>query len=76
MSDLNTILRRSSLIDTSNAEKPVMQALRLEGGVFVDNNDDVGSNIFQGRLSLGIIGVLILGAVAFYYYTRSIQGGG
>jgi hypothetical protein len=50
----------------------------LGGGVYVDNVPDsmnTGS-ILQGRISLGLLGVMIVGAVAFYWYTRSIQGGG
>jgi len=79
MANFNQIIRRSSsLLDTSGAEPPVLSPARLGGGVYVDltNGADDPSSILQGRISLGIIGVLILGSLGFYYYTRSIQGGG
>ena len=84
MGNLNQVIRRySSLIDTSGQEPPVsvpMSFGRQAGGVYVTDvtnaaNDSVNS-ILTGRISLGLIGVLILGSVGFYYYTRSIQGGG
>jgi hypothetical protein len=34
--------------------------------------DDVSS----GRISLGILGTLVVLILAFYYWTRSVQGGG
>ena len=43
-------------------------------GVYTESQDT--GSILQGRISLGIMGAFILGAVGFYYYTRSIQGGG
>jgi hypothetical protein len=53
--------------------------MRLGGGVYTSADgtasDDVTS-ILTGRISLGILGVAIIGAVGFYYFTRSIQGGG
>jgi hypothetical protein len=52
--------------------------MRLEGGVYTSAANAVGdpTSILSGRISLSIIGVAIVGAVAFYYFTRSIQGGG
>lgn len=80
MADLNAILRRSGYVDTSGAELPISQvraSAMLGGGVYTDSAaGDVGSTLLQGRITLGIIGALILGALAFYYYTSSIQGGG
>jgi hypothetical protein len=80
MGNLNSVIRRSSaMVDTSGHMPPVITALRMEGGVYTDNSGNDSDNvtsILQGRISLGIIGILILGAAGFYYYTRSIQGGG
>jgi len=80
MNRVNTIIRRqSSLIDTSGALPPVLTSLRMESGVYVsagNASQDQLSSIMQGRISLGLMGVFIVGAVGFYYYTRSIQGGG
>ena len=79
MNQLNTIIRRnSSLVDTSGALPPVLTSMRLEGGVYTSAANAVGdpTSILSGRISLSIIGVAIVGAVAFYYFTRSIQGGG
>lgn len=66
------------MVDTSGALPPQLTSLRLESGVYVGSanaNDEINS-VLNGRISLGIIGVLIVGAVGFYYFTRSIQGGG
>jgi hypothetical protein len=52
--------------------------MRLEGGVYTSagtTSDDLNS-ILTGRISLGILGIAIVGALGFYYFTRSIQGGG
>jgi hypothetical protein len=77
--NVNDIIRRnSSLVDTSGAMPPVLTSLRLSGGVYIGSQtgtDDLNS-ILSGRISLGIIGVLIVSALGFYYFTRSIQGGG
>jgi hypothetical protein len=35
----------------------------------------VSGNISTGQLSLGILGAMVVGAVAFYIWTRSVQGG-
>ena len=79
MSGVNTIIRRtSSLVDTSGQLPPVLTSMRLEGGVYTSAGttaDDLNS-ILSGRISLGIIGIAIVGALGFYYFTRSIQGGG
>lgn len=80
MSGVNQIIRRSSqLVDTSGQLPPVLTSMRLGGGVYTSADgtasDDVTS-ILTGRISLGILGVAIIGAVGFYYFTRSIQGGG
>jgi hypothetical protein len=69
------------MVDTSGALPPVVTMPLLgAGGVYVSSavgnaSDDINS-LTQGRISLGIIGAAIVGALAFYYFTRSIQGGG
>jgi hypothetical protein len=84
MSSANSVIRRySSMVDTSGRYPApeitavpfgVMGARSSVAGVYAEAQD-VGS-ILQGRISLGILGAFILGAAGFYYYTRSIQGGG
>jgi hypothetical protein len=84
MSSLNQVIRRySAMVDTSGQEPPVtlpMSFGRQAGGVYVtdvaNSAVDDASSLIQGRISLGLIAVLIVGSVGFYYYTRSIQGGG
>jgi hypothetical protein len=79
MATTNQIIRRaSSLVDTSGQLPPVLTSLRMESGVYVSsgNTEDDLNSILQGRISLGIIGIGIVGALAFYYITRDIQGGG
>jgi hypothetical protein len=79
MADINSILRRSSLVDTSGSYAPVLTPLRMgTAGVYVNTGNDASglSDVLQGRISLAIIGAAIVGAVGFYYFTRSIQGGG
>lgn len=80
----NQVIRRySGIVDTSGAEHPTQLPMsfgRQAGGVYVDaisnQASDQLNSVLQGRISLGLIGGLILGSVGFYYYTRSIQGGG
>lgn len=78
--DVNNILRRAGYVDSSGAELPISQVgarAMFGGGVYTDQGvGDIASTVLVGRLTLGLIGVLILGAVAFYYWTTSIQGGG
>ena len=66
------------MVDTSGQEPPQLSPARLGGGLYIDTTSASGEadSILAGRISLGLIGVLILGSVAFYYFTRSIQGGG
>ena len=79
MSGVNQIIRRvSTQVDTSGQLPPVLTSMRLEGGVYTSagtTSDDLNS-ILTGRISLGILGIAIVGALGFYYFTRSIQGGG
>lgn len=88
MSSIDGILRRSVAVDTSGAFNPpaiqatIQQSLggsRGGGGVYTDNNGssaDSADAIFSGRVSLGFIGVLVIGSLAFYLWTHEIQGGG
>lgn len=81
MSDVNGIIRRSALIDTSGAKTPpAIQAVvqqRLGGGVYTDQSSgDSQQNVVSGQISLGMIAAFIIGAVAFYLWTHEIQGGG
>jgi hypothetical protein len=80
MSDLNSILRRSSLVDTSGSypARGIQIATVTGGGVYtqVDQTASDSADILHGRVSLGILGAFILGAVAFYIWTHDIQGGG
>lgn len=82
MGDLNSILRRSSMVDVSGAyQPPAIQASiqqAMGGGVYTDNAPGGGdpNAVLTGRISLGIIGALVVGAVAFYIWTHQIQGGG
>ena len=80
MANVNSLIRRtSSLVDTSGQLPPVLTSMRLEGGVYTSAANSASgdpTSILSGRISLGIIGVAIIGAVGFYYFTRSIQGGG
>lgn len=81
MGDLNAILRRSTMVDVSGAYAPpaiqasIQQA--MGGGVYTDaQGPDNQQAILTGRISLGIIAALVVGAGAFYVWTHEIQGGG
>lgn len=77
MSDIKGILRRSAVIDTSGSEPPrAIQMVAAMGGGVYSQAEDTGNDILAGRLSLGILGAFILGAVGFYVWTNTIQGGG
>ena len=82
MSDLNGILRRSTMLDTSGAyTPPAIQATiqqRLGGGVYTDNSSDGtdANATLSGRISLSIVAAMVVGALLFYVWTHEIQGGG
>lgn len=83
MSAIDGILRRTSMVDTSGAyNPPAIQATiqqSLGGGVYTDQNGGNSNNaeaVLTGRISLGIIGLIVIGAVGFYLWTHEIQGGG
>jgi hypothetical protein len=77
--NINSVVRRfSSMVDTSGAEPPrgIQVVPMLGGGVYTQTDQtDPTDNTF-GRISLGILGAFVLGAVAFYVWTDGIQGGG
>jgi hypothetical protein len=69
------------MIDTSGSyPPPAIQATiqqAVGGGVYTDQQGPGDpSTILAGRISLGMVAAAILGAVAFYLWTHSIQGGG
>lgn len=66
------------MVDTSGAEPPraIQMVPMLGGGVYADVPQTDYGSVTQGRISLGILGAFILGAVAFYIWTNQIQGGG
>lgn len=85
MSNINDLIRRTSaMVDTSGRyPAPAIQStaiMAVGGGVYPqgnganDNTDE--HNIFVGRISLGLIGAMVAGAVLFYVWTNQIQGGG
>lgn len=82
MSSIDSIIRRSAMVDTSGAyTPPAIQATiqqAMGGGVYAENasNTPSADNILTGRISLGIVAAMIVGAVAFYLWTHEIQGGG
>ena len=81
MADINAVIRRASgYVDTSGALPPsgIQMAAFQGGGVYTQLSDAVAStqDVNVGRIGLGTIAILILAAMGFYYWTRSIQGGG
>ena len=79
----SVIRRYSSVVDTSGAERPpqppslsVVPIFSDRGGVYTQNDGNVAGDVFHGRVSLGIIAAFILGALAFNFWTKEIQGGG
>jgi hypothetical protein len=77
--NINSVIRRvSGYIDTSGAEPPrgIQVVPMMGGGVYSSITDGEGSDPLLGRISLGIIGAFVLGAVGFYVWTNGIQGGG
>lgn len=80
--NINSVIRRfSGYVDTSGAEPPrgVQMAPRIAGGVYTtyDNANEMSSeDPFTGRISLGILAAMVVGAMLFYLWTNGIQGGG
>ena len=67
----NSQLRRSGYVPIGAGSADIPAA--FGGGIAA--NASVGMNVGTGQLSLGILGAMIVGAVAFYIWTRSVQGG-
>lgn len=79
MSDINGVIRRfSGYVDTSGAEAPraIQMVPALGAGVYTNTDPVDESDPLVGRISLGILGAFVLGALAFYVWTNGIQGGG
>jgi hypothetical protein len=79
MADINSIIRRSVMIDTSGSQAPAgIQSVPVQSaGVYTQLTDSLGSvDVVNGRISLGILGAFILGALVFYIWTHDVQGGG
>jgi len=53
---------------------PAAISVRTTSGDVVENND--GIDLLDGRIQIGFTGVLIIGLVLFYLWTRNVQGGG
>ncbi len=67
---MNSQLRRTGYIPSgAPAEIPAA----FGGGIAA--NAGVSANVGTGQLSLGILGAMVVGAVLFYAWTRSVQGG-
>ena len=76
---INSVIRRaSSMVDTSGAEPPrgIQMVPMLGGGVYTQTDETGSNDVMFGRISLGILGAFVLGAVVFYVWTDGIQGGG
>jgi hypothetical protein len=77
---VNSVIRRiSGYVDTSGAEPPrgIQMVPMMGGGVYTQIDDAAGGiDVLQGRISLGILGAMVVGAVLFYIWTSQIQGGG
>lgn len=83
---VNQVIRRfSSVIDTSGFERPpqppslsVVPIMSDRGGVYTQQGQTQASetDILHGRISLGIVAAFIVGALAFNFWTKEIQGGG
>jgi hypothetical protein len=77
---LSVIRRYSGYVNTAGAEPPrgIQVVPMMGGGVYTqtDQSASQSDDILSGRISLGMLAAFILGAVAFYIYTKDIQGGG
>ena len=67
----NAQLRRTGYVPIGSAGADIPAA--FGGGLAA--NASAGMSVGTGQLSLGILGALVLGAVAFYIWTGSNQGG-
>jgi hypothetical protein len=67
----NSQLRRTGYVPIGSASSDIPAA--FGGGLAA--NASAGMSVGTGQLSLGILGAMVVGAVAFYIWTRSVQGG-
>ena len=67
----NPQLRRSGYTPIGALTADVPAA--FGGGIAA--NAGVSANVGTGPLSLGILGAMVVGAIAFYVWTRGVQGG-
>jgi hypothetical protein len=67
----NSQLRRTGYVPIGSAGADIPAA--FGGGLAA--NATVGMSAGTGSISLGILGAMVVGAVAFYIWTRSVQGG-
>lgn len=67
----NPQLRRSSYVPIGALTNDVPAA--FGGGIAA--NAGVSADVGTGPLSLSILGAMVVGAVVFYIWTRSVQGG-
>ena len=68
---MNSQLRRTGYVPVGGLSADVPAA--FGGGLA--GTATVSGNVGTGQLSLGILGAMIVGAVGFYIWTRSVQGG-
>ena len=87
MANINDVLRRTSgYVDSSGKYPPpaiqTQAIMSLGGGLYPVGQTAGGDassseeNTLVGRISLGFIAAMVLGAVLFYFWTNEIQGGG
>ena len=48
----------------------------VRGGITSSDNELVGKATLNGKLSLGMVGGMVLLLMAMYLWTRNVQGGG
>lgn len=68
----NSQLRRSGYATSGAA--PNAPAAMGGGMVGVGGQANVSTDVGTGQLSLGLLGAMVLGAIGFYIWTRSVQG--
>lgn len=64
-----------SVVDSGNAAKRLISPAGISRGLSLNPSDAV-DDVFVGRVSLTMVGVGLLFLVAFYVWTRDVQGGG
>lgn len=64
-----------SVVDVGNASKRLIAPAGTSRGLSL-NPSDMVDDVFVGRMSLGIMAIGLIALVAFYMWTRDVQGGG